>query len=163
MLKNLSATKKGMITGLLMIGFSLLFYYCKFPFDSPLEYMIYVVYAAGVVWAVLEFARSADHTAKFGAYFSQGFKCFIVVTLLMVLFTFIFNTLHPEFEAQMAANYREEVIKTGNKTPAEINSEIEKIKDYYIVVLLSGAIFSYLIIGAVVSAFASYLLKRRKS
>ena len=90
MLQKLNATKKGMLTGAVMILLSLLFYYSGQPFDSPLQYLIYAIYAGGIVWTISAYSKSADKTEKFSAYFLNAFKCFIVVTLIMVVFTFIF-------------------------------------------------------------------------
>jgi len=162
MLQNLNATKKGLITGLLMIGLSLLLYYTGQPFDSSFQYLIYIVYAAGIIWAIYGFSKSEENTNKFAAYFLQGFKCFIVVTLLMVIFTFVFNKLHPEFKDQMGVTYRDELLKKGNTTPAEIIDNVEKMKSYYLTMLISGAIFGYLLIGAVIAAGSSLLFMRRK-
>ncbi|MFZ1306196.1 MAG: DUF4199 domain-containing protein, partial [Ferruginibacter sp.] len=152
MLKNLSATKKGLITGLAMIGISLGIFYSGQPFDSPLQYLIYVAYAGGIVWTIREFSKSEENTNKFGAFFLQAFKCFIVITLLMVVFTFIFNKQHPEFKDNMVKAYTDDLVKKGNSTPAEIAKNIESAKDYYLTMLISGAIFGYLIIGAIFSA-----------
>ena len=162
MLKNLNATKKGLITGLVMIGISLGIFYSGQPFDSPLQYLIYVVYAGGIVWTIYEFSKSEENTNKFGAFFLQAFKCFIVITLLMVIFTFVFNKLHPEFKEDMVKAYTDEMVKKGNSTPAEITKNIESAKDYYLTMLISGAIFGYLIIGAVFSAATSLMFIRRK-
>lgn len=162
MLQNLNATKKGLITGVLMIGMSLLFYYTGQKFESPVQYSIYVVYAAGIIWSLYSFSKSEENTNKFGAYFLQGFKCFIVVTLLMVVFTFVFNKMHPEFKDQMAEAYKEELQKKGNATPAEILSNIEKMKEFYLTMLISGAIFGYLLIGSVITLVSSFLFMRRK-
>jgi len=162
MLKNLNATKKGLITGVLMIALTLVFYYSKLPFDSPYQYVIYLAYAFGIVWTLYEFNRKGEHEGKFGQYFSQGFKCFIVVTLMMVLFTVAFNWMHPEFKAEMATAYQNELVKKGNTTPAEIESQVKKMKDFYIVMLLSGAIFGYLLIGAVVTLVTSLMYTRKK-
>ena len=162
MLKNLNATKKGFITGLVLIGISLGIFYSGQPFDSPLQYVIYVVYAGGIVWTIREFSKSEENTNKFGAFFLQAFKCFIVITLLMVIFTFVFNKLHPEFKEGMVKAYTDEMVKKGNSTPAEITKNIESAKDYYLTMLISGAIFGYLIIGAVISAATSLMFIRRK-
>ena len=162
MLKNLNATKKGLITGLVMIGISLGIFYSGQPFDSPLQYLIYVVYAGGIVWTIREFSKSEENTNKFGAFFLQAFKCFIVITLLMVIFTFVFNKLHPEFKEDMVKAYTDEMVKKGNSTPAEITKNIESAKDYYLTMLISGAIFGYLIIGAVISAATSLMFIKRK-
>lgn len=162
MLKNLNATKKGLITGLLMIGLALLFYYSKQAFDSPFQYVIYVAYTFGVVWTLFDFARNGTHSNKFGEFFLQGFKCFVVVTLLMVLYTLAFNKMHPEFKDQMADAYKKELTVTGNKTPLEIEATVKQAKDYYLVMLVSGAIFVYLIIGVVVTLVTTLMLRSRK-
>ena len=162
MLKNLNATKKGLVTGLMMIALSLLFYFTKQPFDSPTQYLIYLLYAFGIVWTLYDFQRTADKSAKFGEYFLQGFKCFIVVTLLMALFTIGFNLLHPEFKAEGAAAYREQLLKEGNKTLPEIEANIKKMKELYMPILIAQAIFSYLFIGAFVTLVSSLLFRSRK-
>ena len=162
MLKKLNATKKGLFTGLFMIAITLVLYYSKLPFDSPFQYIVYLAYAFGIVWTLYDFNRTGEHSGKFKEYFSQGFKCFIVVTLLMVLFTAIFNWMHPEFKAEMAKAYGDELRKKGNTTPVEIEAGIKKMKDFYIIMLLSGAIFGYLLIGAVVTLVTALMFTRRK-
>lgn len=162
MLKNLNATKKGLIAGIIMIGLSLLFFYTGQPFESPLQYLIYIVYAAGIVWTVYDFSRSEENTNKFADFFLQGFKCFIVITLLMVAFTFIFNKLHPEFKDEMAKAYTDELVKKGNTTADEILKKTEQMKQYYLTMMISGAIFGYLMIGAVITAVASLFFMKRK-
>ena len=162
MLKNLNATKKGFITGIIMIGLSLLFFYSGQPFNSPLQYLIYVVYAGGIIWTIYEFSRSEESTNKFAAFFLQGFKCFIIITLLMVVFTFAFNKMHPEFKEDMVRAYKEEMLKKGNSTPDEMLKNIEKAKEYYLTMLISGAIFGYLLIGAAITAATSLLFIKRK-
>ncbi|MBC7872514.1 MAG: DUF4199 domain-containing protein, partial [Ferruginibacter sp.] len=94
--------------------------------------------------------------------FGQGFKCFIVVTLLMAVFYGIFNYQHPEFAKETAAGYKEQLVKENQKTPAEIESAIATFKKQYTLKLVSGAIFGYLIIGAGVTAAVSAFLTRRK-
>jgi Protein of unknown function (DUF4199) len=162
MFQNINATVKGLITGTVMIALSLAFFYKGLSFDSPAQYMIYIVYAAGIIWTIFTFSRSPENTNKFAAFFLQGFKCFIVITLLMVIFTFVFNKLHPEFKDEMVKAYTAELVKKGNSTPAEILANIEKAKDYYLTMLLSGAIFGYLMIGAVITAGTSLLFIKRK-
>lgn len=162
MLQNLNATKKGLVTGVLMIGLSLALYYSGKSFDSPVQYSIYVLYAAGIIWSLYSFSRSVENTNKFGAYFLQGFKCFIVVTLLMVIFTFVFNKMHPEFKEQMGTTYRDELLKNENITPGEVVSNVEKMKEFYLTMLISRAIFGYLLTGSVITLVSSFLFMRRK-
>ena len=91
MLQNLNATKKGLITGLVMIVLSLLFYYVlMMPLNQKDQYVLFTVYIAGIAWSLFSFKQTSAAIKNFKSYFSTGFKTFIVVTLLMVLYTAIF-------------------------------------------------------------------------
>ncbi|HMU74057.1 MAG TPA: DUF4199 domain-containing protein [Ferruginibacter sp.] len=161
-MQKLNSTHKGLITGSLMIVASLVFFYAGLPAQSPVQFLIYIIYTAGIVWSVYTYQPAEAKDIKFGSYFLQGFKCFIVVTLLMVLFTIVFNKMHPEFSTQMAEAYKAELKQKGNKTPAEIEKAIDDMKNYYLPMLISSAVFGYLIMGAVISLVASLLFMKRK-
>ena len=153
---------KGLLTAALMIGVILGIYYAGKNADTRLQYLVYILYALGIVWTVVAYRQSSSFTGKFGDIFSQGFKCFIVVTLFIALFYGVFNYQHPEFAEETAKIYKEKLIKENQKLPADIESEVATFKKQYTLMLVSGAIFGYLIIGAGVTAVASALLTRRR-
>lgn len=152
---------KGLITAALMLVLSLAFYFKWFPINTGLEYIAYALYAAGIVWTLIDYRKSAAYTGKFGDLFGQGFRCFIVVTLAMTVFTWIFFQMHPEFAEENAKAYKEFLLKEKGKTPAEIDQEVTKYKDQFVTRFISASIFGYLIIGALVTAVASAFLTRR--
>ncbi len=157
---NLSATIKGLITAVAMILLSLAIYYGT-NFDNNLQLTVYLVYAAGIVWTLFSHKRSVTEGNKtFKSYFSQGFKCFIVVTLLMVLFTWIFLKMNPSLQEEMAKNYRADLIKNGNLMPAEIDKMVLGAKQFFAVSLASLAVFRYIIVGALVTAIAAVFFSR---
>ncbi len=158
---QLDATKKGLITGAAMIIVSLLIYTYLRNFDNSLQYIVYLIYAVGIFWSINGFKKQQEEPVKFGQLFSQGFKCFIVVTLIMVLFTFVFMQMHPELKEQMSIAYKAELIKQGNYTPNEMTTMVAKAKENYVVMLVSMAIFGYLIIGAVATTISSVILMKR--
>lgn len=162
MSQKITPALKGLITGLLMLAVALFLYFTKQPFDSGLQYLVYISYAAGIVWTLISYRKSVAQAPKFGELFGQGFRCFIVVTLVMVAFTGIFSAAHPEFAKEAAQNYKQELLKEKNKTPAEINEMVMKAEKQYTVQLISASIFGYLIIGAIVTAGCSALLIARK-
>lgn len=160
----LNATKKGLVTGIAMILVSVIIYYTKGNFENKLQYITYSIYVAGIIWTLIEFSRSLNNPNKFGAYFSQGFKCFIVVTLLMVVFTVAFLLLQPQLKDEMAVFYRAELVKTGNYTMPEIEEKLTVAKKSFIPSLVMGAIFGYLVIGAMVTAItAGFLMQKIKT
>lgn len=161
-MKNLSATYKGIITGALMILMSMCIFFLKGNFENQLQYVTYFIYIAGIVWALIAYKKASDQERTFKNYFGQGFKCFIVVTFMMVAFTWIFLKMNPGFRDEMAKNYRAELMKTGNKTPQEIDTLVASAKEYFITMLTSMAIFGYLLIGALVTLIASAFLSQNK-
>lgn len=165
MQKQISPTIKGLITAGLMLATALGIYLAKLSPDSPLQYIVYILYAVGITWTLVSYRQSETYTGKFGDLFLQGFKCFIVVTLVMVIFTAVFSKMHPEFAEEASQHYKEQLIKEkdkSNKTPAEIDEEVAKVKNYYTTGLVYASIFGYLIIGTVVTAAVSGLILIRR-
>ena len=156
---NLSASKKGLITGLLMVAVGILLYLNKVNESSGVQFIGYLIYGAGIVWTLVAFNQKAGGIVKFGELFNQGFRCFVVVTLLMAIFTFAFYKTNNELLDQKAALTRQELLKTEkNRTPKEIDEMIENGKKNFAVFATSGAIFQYLFIGAIVTMATSGLL-----
>lgn len=160
---NLSATLKGLIAGTLMIIVSILIYVQYGNFENNLQYITYSIYIGGLMWTLFSYHRQ-EVLKTFKTYFSQGFKYFIVVTMLMVLFTIVFIKINPAMKEEMAQNYRAQLTEAGNKTPAEIENLVLQSKEYFSIMVTSMAIFSYLLIGALFTTLTSIilLLKNKK-
>jgi cbb3-type cytochrome oxidase subunit 3 len=162
MLNDLNATKKGLLTGIVMIGLSLFFYYVlKLPLNQKEQYVIFCVYIAGIGWSLLSYKRSSAEDKTFKNYFSTGFKTFIVVTLLMVLYTFIFFMFNTAYRDAGIAENNAMLLKEGNHTPAEIESNAKQLRQIFMPVMVGIATFKYLILGAMVTAIASGFLSRK--
>jgi hypothetical protein len=163
MTKQLTPLMKGLITGLVMLAISLILYYAEVSATSRWMYIVYAIYAAGILWTLIDYSRTIAYKGKFGELFSQGFRCFIVVTLIWVTFTSIFSNMHPEIKEESAKYYRENLVKDKNKTPKEIEDEVARYKKQFTTVLVATTIFGYLVLGSVFTvAGAVLLLVRRK-
>lgn len=162
---NLTPAIKGLITSALMIAFFLAIFSIGKNADPRLQYVVYLIYGLGILWAVTAYRKSPGYTGKFGDIFGQGFRCFIVVTLAMAMFYGVFNYSHPEFASESANEYKKQLleqVKEKKILPNEVDSQVAAYKKQYTLKLVSGAIFGYLIIGAGVTAVISILSIRRK-
>jgi energy-coupling factor transporter transmembrane protein EcfT len=163
---KLTPAIKGFITAALMITIMLIEFKQGENTDPRIQFVVYGTYGLGIIWTLLVYRQSGDFTGKFVDLFSLGFKCFVVVTLCIALFYGVFNYMHPEFREKMAVLLREELNKlSGEKQllPAQIDTEVATYKKQYILKLVSGVIFGYLIMGAAVTAAVSALLMRRSN
>lgn len=126
---KISATKKGLITGLLMVATGILLYIFKVEDGSALQYTGLLIYGLGIVWSIADFSRWVQGSVKFGDLFNQGFKCFVVVTLFMAIYTFVFYKSNPKIIDEKGALAKQELLKTEkNRTPKEIEDQIENSK-----------------------------------
>lgn len=149
-----------------MIAIVLVLYKYINTSNPALQYLVYIAYAIGIIWTLLVHRQSAAFSGKFGDLFNQGFKCFVVVTLLMAIFYGLFNYQHPEFAEESAKAYKEQLEQQVAKNeilPTAVDSEVATYKKQYTLKLVSGAIFGYLLIGTAVTVVISAILTRRKN
>jgi predicted lipid-binding transport protein (Tim44 family) len=78
-MKNINATYKGLIAGILMIGLSVLFFYgLKYPVTGNNQVVILLVYVVAIIWSLFSLKkRSQPIQLKFKDYFSEGFKTYL--------------------------------------------------------------------------------------
>ncbi|UEG49515.1 DUF4199 domain-containing protein [Ferruginibacter lapsinanis] len=163
-MQKLLSLKKGLITGLTMIALALFFFYgLKAPVESKYQYAIYTAYALGIVWSVWSFATTAEPSTSFKEYFSAGFKTFIIVTLLMVIYTAVFYKLNPQIlELKISLN-NELALKEGNHTPMEIEDNAKQMRSIFIPMMLAITTFMYLFLGALISAVTAGVIIQLKN
>ena len=166
-MKNISATFKGVITGLLMVVAALcLFYVVKLPVTGKTQFILIAIYLCGIMWSLFSFHKFSNNTPeerKFKQYFSEGFRTFIVVTLIMVVFTYIFYKLNPQILEGVIKENNELIVKGGNKMPAEIADNEKKLRDIFIPGMLMWSIVEYLFLGALVTLIGAGFLSQKKN
>jgi hypothetical protein len=164
---KLTSAIKGLITGIVMMALLLLMYN---SLDARSQrYILLVVpiiYALGIVWAIFSFSKS-NNIYSFGKLFQEGFKCFIIATLIITAGTFvyykIFYSLHPQLLDDYGKTLKDYLTQTQkDKTPQQLDELVDKNKKYYVVTITSYLIFIYLIIGTVVSAATAGMLSLQK-
>jgi hypothetical protein len=172
MTKQLTPLAKGLITGVLMVIAFLLPYYSGNTSNSTYTTAIWAItwalFAAGIAWTLIDYRNSPRFIPKFGELFKEGFRCFIVAILILILAMMIFFTSNPRYRSEDAQRVREELTlkKTANGQPAylpkEIDESVAAYKKYYLVGIISVQIFGYLILGSVITAAGSALILTRK-
>jgi len=162
-MKSISAKTKGLITGAVMIIISICIFLIKQSFENGLQYIVYTTYVTGILWTLFTFKKETGNTATFKQYFAEGFKCFIVVTLMMVLFTLAFILLHPELKEQMAVLMKTEYSKMKDMTPLDVENRIAAAKKFFLPGYLMGAVLGYIVIGALISVIGAGFLSAQKN
>jgi hypothetical protein len=152
---------KGVITGIVMVAFNLFTIY-YLPKNSSLGYLQYIFYAGGITWTLLEFSSNSQSAATFKELFGQGFRCFIIVVLIMVAYSIVFTLSHPQMKEEYGVFVREKLVSEKNKTPVEVDQAVQKAKNQFTTITASGYLFGYLIPGAIFTLAASTLILMRR-
>ncbi len=146
-----------------MICLALFFFYVlKLPVNQKEQYVLFSIYIAGIIWSLLSFKQSSSPDKSFKSYFSTGFKTFIIVTLLMVLYTFIFFKFNTSYRDAGIADNNKLLLQEGNHTAAEIESNAIQLKQIFMPVMVGITTFKYIILGALVTAVGSGFLSRKQ-
>jgi carbamoylphosphate synthase small subunit len=163
-LKNLTATYKGLVVGGLMIVVLLIcFYVFKLPINEKEQYAVYAVYLTGILWSLYSFKQKTSTTTTFKDYFSVGFKTFIVATLVMVAYTFVFFKLNTSYRDLGIAENNKLLLAEGNHTPAEIEQNANQLKKIFLPMMMGITTFKYLILGALITAVGAGFLSQKKA
>ena len=162
MIKSRS-TSIGFYTGTLMIALTLLFVYVlKYDITGNNQFVTYGIYVAGIVLSLYSYKHKGhQHNPGLKNYFSEGFKCFVVATLLLVLFTIVFYKLNPQILERALVSNEALVVAQGDHTGAEIAENNEKLRNIFMPMMIGITTIKYLIIGALVTLIAGGLLSKK--
>lgn len=162
-MKNISATYKGLATGgLMIVAFIVCYFGLKIPFNSKEQFIALTIYTAGVVWSLIAFKTAAAEEKKFKDYFQTGFKTFIVVTLLMVIYCMVFYNFNTGIRDAWIADNNQMLLKEGNHMPAEIAENAKKMKTMFLPMMVGINLFKYLIIGVLITVITAGFLSQKK-
>ncbi len=159
---NIDAKYKGLITGALMIIICFTFYFfLKIPFNSKEQFLVLPIYILGIVWGLIGFKNTLTEDKTFKNYFQAGFKIFVLVTLLMVIYTIVFYVFNTSVRDKWIAANNIMLLKEGNHMPAEIVENSNQMKKMFLPMMAGISLFKYLLVGALVTAIASFLFSSK--
>lgn len=163
-MQQIKPVNVGLITGLTMVCALLFsFYVLKNPVESNFQFAVYILFSLGIVFSLFIFSKKKEGMhAGFKDYFSTGFKTFVVVVFIMAVFTFIFFSFNTSFRDNKIAENTKLIIAQGNHLPNEIAGNEKKLRQMFLPIMVSSAVFRYLIIGAIVTAVAGGFFSQQK-
>lgn len=162
-MKNITATYKGVITGAAMILACVVCYFAlHIPFNSKEQFVVFTIYTAGIIWCLLAFNSNHKEEKKLKAYFQEGFKTFVVVTLLMVIYCIIFYKLNTGIRDAWIADNNQALLKEGNHMPAEIAENAKQMKTMFLPMMVGINLFKYLIIGVLITVITGGFITSQK-
>lgn len=157
-------TYVGLITGVGMILASLLSWQVlKLPIENNFQLLVYAIMTGGIIFCLFRYNQMEQDKRSFKDFFGIGFRVFVVIALLMAFFTFIYFSIHTEFRDEKIAENTKLILQEGNHLRNEVAENEQQLKKMFMPIMISSAVFRYLIIGAIVTAITSGFLSQQKS
>lgn len=154
----------GLITGISMILASLLSWQVlELPIENNFQLLVYAIMTAGITFCLFKYSQLEQEKRSFKDFFGIGFRVFVVIALLMALFTFIYFSIHTEFRDEKIAENTKLILQEGNHLKNEVAENEQQLKKMFMPIMISSAVFRYLILGAILTAITGGFLSQQKS
>lgn len=159
--KKKSHIIKGVIIGLVLIIYTTSLYLTGQMMNQGLGYVSYLILIIGLIWSGVSFSKENNANVTFGNVFAHAFKTNAIVTLLVILWSFLsIKLIFPSMEDQMMDYTKKQLEKQPNISDDQINQSLEMMRKGFMVIMIGGAILGYAVLGAIGSLIAAAVAKK---
>jgi hypothetical protein len=159
--KPISHIVAGLTIAAVLVVYSILLNYMDLSQNQSMGWLSYIILIGGLIVFINLYGKAKDHQVTFGNLFSYGFKATAIITLIMIVFIIIFFMAFPEFKDKIVDAAREGMEKQGKMTDDQIDQGLEMFERNFILFSAGGALFMYLILGAIGSLIGAAITKKQ--
>ena len=157
---KLSSTQIGVVSGTLLVLISaILYFFLNYDYRGYSQFGIYFIFSIAIFVAIYNHAAKT-RTSSVTNLFSEGFKAFVVMTLLMVVFSYIYFKMNPQILEEAIIENNQLIAKEQDHTPAEIEVNTRRIREIFMPMTISITILKFLLMGTIFSIIFSMLLRK---
>ena len=159
--KPVSHIVAGLTIAAILVVYSILLNYMDLSQNQSMGWLSYIILVGGLILFINLYGKAKNHQVTFGNLFSYGFKATAIITLIMIAFIIIFFLAFPEFKDKIVEAAREGMEKQGKMTDDQIDQGLEMFERNFILFSAGGALFMYLILGAIGSLIGAAITKKQ--
>ncbi|MFI5186059.1 MAG: DUF4199 domain-containing protein [Chitinophagales bacterium] len=159
--KPISHFIAGIIIAAVMIIYSLLLNFIGKGQDKTLGWIAYLLLAAGLILFVNLYGNAKNNEPTFGNLFSYGFKTTAIATLLVILCLVIVIFAFPDFKQKILDGMRQGMEDQGKLTDDKIDQAVDWFSNHFMLIMVGGALFMYLLIGVIGSLIGAAITKKK--
>jgi hypothetical protein len=156
----MSTAVKGLLIALVMIVISLVINFTGNQDNKAMQYIVWAVYLAGIIWAINQYGKEIHHNSTFGNYFAHGFKTAAMVTLLMIIFTVVLLMVSPEIKEKALDEARKAMAARKGVTDEQMQQAVDLTKRFFYPMVMGATLVMNLIIGAISSLIGAAIVKK---
>lgn len=159
--KPISHLIAGLIMGAIMIIYSLMLNFLGKGQDKTLGWIAYLLFVGGIIIFVNLYGTARNNDVTFGNLFSYGFKATALATLFILVCLVVIIFAMPDFKQKILDGMREGLEKRGTMSDEQVDQTVEAFSKNFILFMVGGAIFMYLLFGAIGSLVGAAITKKK--
>lgn len=144
----------GFITSIVMIVVGLVLHLADLSFEPWAQWVTYAVFFIGILINAFAFSKANHRDVTFGNVFSSGFKASAIITLVMLVWSFISVAIFPEITERAFERSAEQMTKQG-MSDEQIDEALEMTKKYFKLFMVMGVVFGFTFFGALFSVISA--------
>ena len=158
--KVMTPAVKGIVISLVLILLSLVLYFTGESENTVLKWVQFFLFGGGIIWADIYYAQQLKGNVTFGNVFAHGFKTSAAITVIVLVYTFIFiKFISPELVDKVIIQAR---IKweEAKLTSAQMQQAEDVTRKYFLPFAIGGVLFMYMVGGLIFSLIGAALSKK---
>ena len=157
-----NALNFGLITGAVVIVYSLLLYIANLYMNRSLGFVAYVLLLGGMVWGTLEYRKkSMNGFMTYGQAFSSCFLIGLFAGILATIYMFVFvQYIHPGLVNEVIEQTRIK-LQEQNMTEDQIESALDYTRKFTTPIMMTiWGLVGYSLISLMLALVAAIVLKK---
>jgi uncharacterized membrane protein len=151
---------KGVIIALVLIVLGLVIQFTGQQQNKGLGAITFLLFIAAIIWSCISYAKQLDGNVTFGNTFAHGFKTTSVITVLIVIFTFIsIKFINPEM-IDLAIEEARKGMEDKNMSDDQVDTAIGFTRKFFVPLTIGSVLFFYLIVGVIGSLIGAAVAKK---
>ena len=159
--KPISHFIAGTIIAAVIIIYSLLLNILGKGQDKTLGWIAYILFVAGLILFINLYGNAKNNEVTFGNLFTYGFKTTAFSTLLIILCLVIIILFLPDFKQKILDGMRKGMEDQGKLSDEKIDEFVGTFSRNFMLFVVGGAIFMYLLTGAIGSLIGAAVTKKK--
>lgn len=152
----------GLATGIAMVIYNMALRMAHVPDASWLNFMVLVIYLAGVLWFCYVFGKNDSNDRSFGGMFKGSFRMVAIVTIVLVAAALINVWVDPNLKKEILANNLA-ALKAAKKSQQEIDEAMKLSNDKFTLTVVMASVFSNIFYGVLFSLAGAGIFMKRKA
>jgi len=159
--KIMSHQIKGLIAALVIIVIGIAGYFSGIGQEKWFGWLTLFILCIAVIWGSVYYANQRDGRVSFGDIFVHGFKMSVVMTLILLVYTFIaLSFLFPEMKEKGMDMARQQMEEQGKMSSEQIDQALAMVKKLFWPITIGTILLGNLIFGCIGALIGAAVAKK---